>query len=338
MTFSSSIFYDSNVTPVYPGDLIDDYRVDSLIARGGMASVFRATDVRDGSSVVIKIPHPEAECDPVFYCRFQREEQIGKLMDHPGVVREISKGKKSRVYMVLEWVEGELLRNILSREGRLTAERAVRIAVEICGALEHVHGNGVVHRDLKPENVMVARLDRIKLIDFGIAAKQGARRLTFGKFSRLTGTADYISPEQLKGKRGDARTDIYALGVMLYEMLTGKAPFEGENLFAVMNGRLLGDPPSPRETDPTISLELEQILARAMARDPEDRYQHAHDLAWDLEHQALLATTEAREASKRRDRVSIWRAIRSRKILVYAALAMIPMLLFGLMLVVARHS
>ncbi len=338
MTFSSAIFYDPNVTPVFPGDLIDDYRVDSLIARGGMASVFRATDVRDGSCVAIKIPHPEAECDPVFYSRFQREEQIGKLMDHPGVVKEIGDGKKSRVYLVLEWVEGELLRNILSREGRLAAERAVRIAVEICGALEHVHSNGVVHRDLKPENVMLDSRDRIKLIDFGIAAKQGARRLTFGKFSRLAGTADYIAPEQLKGKRGDARTDVYALGVMLFEMLTGKAPFEGENLFAIMNGRLLHDAPSPRETDSTISLELEKIVARAMARNPEDRYQSARDLAWDLEHQDLPGATKARQASKRREGFRLWRACLSKQVLFYVGLAMIPMLLFGLMLVVARNS
>jgi eukaryotic-like serine/threonine-protein kinase len=327
------------VTPVSAGDQIDHYRVDSLLALGGMSSVFRATDVRSGRGVVIKVPHPEAECDPVFFDRFQREEQIGRIMDHPGVVKEISVGTKSRVYMVLEWVEGRLLREILAREGRLPIDRAGSIAVDICEALEHVHSHGVVHRDLKPENIMVDSRDRIKLIDFGIASKQGARRLTFGKFSRLTGTADYIAPEQIKGKRGDARTDIYALGVILYEMVSGRVPFEGENVFAAMNGRLVQDAPSPREANPEISLQLDEIIRRAMARDPQDRYMSARDLAWDLKHQESVKVGEIQKASpKRRNGFRAWRSLLSRQTLLYAAAAIIPMLIFGLMLFVARSA
>lgn len=325
------------MTPVFAGDQIDHYRVDSLLARGGMASVFRAIDVRSGRGVVIKIPHPEVECDPVFFDRFQREEQIGRIMDHPGIVKEISDGKKSRVYMVLEWVEGRLLREILAREGRLSIDRAVRIVVDICDALEHVHSHGVVHRDLKPENVMVDSRDRIKLIDFGIASKQGARRLTFGKFSRLTGTADYIAPEQIKGKRGNAGADIYALGVMLYEMVTGRVPFEGDNVFAVMNRRLQEDAPSPRQANPEISLSLDEIIRRAMARDPRDRYASARDLAWDLQHQESAKAAEA-ASPKRHNRFRSWRPLISKQTLLYAAAAMIPMLIFGLMLFVARSA
>ena len=133
------------------GDTLDDYRIDRLIASGGMASVFRAMDLRTGLTVAIKVPHPEAEGDVVFYDRFQREEQIGRMMDCPGVIKEISSGNKSRAYLVLEWIDGQLLREVLSREGRLSVDRAVRIAVNICKALEHVHSQGVVHRDLKPE-------------------------------------------------------------------------------------------------------------------------------------------------------------------------------------------
>jgi eukaryotic-like serine/threonine-protein kinase len=327
------------VTPVSAGDQIDHYHVDSLLARGGMASVFRATDVRSGRGVVIKIPHPEAECDPVFFDRFRREEQIGRVMDHPGVVKEISDGTKSRVYMVLEWVEGRLLREILAREGRLPIDRAVNIAIDVCGALEHVHNHGVVHRDLKPENIMVDGRDRIKLIDFGIASKQGARRLTFGKFSRLTGTADYIAPEQIKGKRGDARTDIYALGVMLYEMVTGRVPFEGDNVFAVMNGRLHDDAPPARKANPEISLQLEQIIRRAMARDPRNRYTSARELAWELQHQESVAVGEIQEPESPGRRIRFRRSILlSRQTLLYAAAAIIPMLIFGLMLFVARSA
>ncbi|MBV8729870.1 MAG: serine/threonine protein kinase [Acidobacteriia bacterium] len=328
------------MTPAIPGDQIDDYRLDSLIARGGMASVYRATDLRNGATVAIKIPHPEAECDPVSYERFQREEQLGRLMDHPGIVREISEGKKSRVYMALEWVEGRLLREVMSKEGPLPPQRAVRIAVEICEALEHIHSHGVVHRDLKPENIIVDSRDRIKLIDFGIASRRGARRLTFGKFARLTGTADYIAPEQIKGKRGDARTDIYAMGVLLFEMLTGTLPFEGENLLAVMNLRTHQDAPPVREANAAISPELEAIVGRALAREPEDRYRSARDLAWDLEHpdqvQSIEPALPAPRWSARLRVAHTWRTLVSRQALLYAALAMIPMLLFGLMLFVAR--
>ena len=136
------------------------------------------------------------------------------------------------------------------REGKLPPERAVKIALGIAEALEYIHTHGVVHRDLKPENIMLDAEDHIKLIDFGIAANVGSRRLTFAKFSQTMGTPDYISPEQVKGKRGDARSDIYALGVMLYEMLTGKVPFSGANAFIIMNDRLLNNPMPPREIDP----------------------------------------------------------------------------------------
>ena len=152
--------------------------------------------------------------------------------------------------MVMEWVDGQLLRQILSEQKKLPPERAVRITLGICDALDYIHSHGVVHRDLKPENIMVDADDNIKLIDFGIAGNEGARRLTFAKLSQAMGTPDYISPEQVKGKRGDARSDIYALGVMLYEMLTGKAPFQGPNPFAIMNDRLLNNPIPPREIDP----------------------------------------------------------------------------------------
>jgi eukaryotic-like serine/threonine-protein kinase len=317
------------VTPLNPGDSLDKYKIDSLVARGGMASVFRATDLQSGSTVAIKVPHPEAECDPVFYERFQREEQIGRTLDHPALIKEISEGEKSRVYMVLEWANGQLLRELLAREGRLPIDRAVKIACRLCEALEYIHSQGVVHRDLKPENVFLDGQDNPKLFDFGIAAVRRARRLTFGKFSSLTGTADYIAPEQIKGERGNARTDIYALGVVLYEMLTGKMPFEGENALAVMNRRLHQDAPPPSELNPAISEGLEAIIYQAMARDPRDRYASAAELAWDLQHprnSTAVKPTRPRSESS------------SKKILVYACLATIPMGLFVLMLLVAGQA
>ena len=212
-----------------------------------MATIFRARDMRTGQQVAIKVPYLEAESDPVFFERFRREEEIGQTLEHPGIVK-VLRTEKSSVYIVMEWAEGKLLRELLREQTKFPAERAMRITLRICDALDYIHSHGIVHRDLKPENIMVDAEDNIKLLDFGIAAKAAARRLTFGKLSPTMGTPDYISPEQVKGKRGDCRSDVYALGVMLYEMLTGKVPFEGDNPLVVMNARLQHDPAiAPRD-------------------------------------------------------------------------------------------
>jgi len=322
------------MTPLHPGDQLDHYRIEGVAARSGMASIFRATDVRTGRPVAIKVPHPEMESDPVFFERFHREEEIGKAMDHPGVMKVIAEDGRSQVYMVMEWVEGRLLRQVLNEQRKLPPERAVRIALRILDTLEYLHSHGIVHRDLKPENVMVDAEDRIKLIDFGIAAKTGARRLTFAKLSQTLGTPDYISPEQVKGKRGDARSDLYAVGVMLYEMLTGKAPFTGPNAFVIMNDRLLNSPVPPREIDPTISPQLQEIIYRALERDPSKRYASAREFAWDLEHQDQVGAAQRPELRDWKRRRRPW----PRRILFYLALALIPVIIFALLLYVARRG
>ncbi|MGB9486777.1 MAG: serine/threonine-protein kinase [Terriglobia bacterium] len=322
------------MTPLHPGDQLDHYRIESVAARSGMASIFRGTDLRTGRPVAIKVPHPEMESDPAFFDRFRREQEIGKKLDHPGVMKVMVEDGRSRVYMVMEWVEGRLLRQILNEQRQLPSERAVRIALKICEALEYIHSQGVVHRDLKPENVMIDAEGNIKLIDFGIAAHIGARRLTFAKFTQTMGTPDYISPEQVKGKRGDARSDIYAMGVMLYEMLTGKVPFTGPNAFLIMNDRLLNNPIPPREIDPTISPQLQEIIYRALERDPKNRYATAREFAWDLEHQDQVGVADRPELRDWKRRRSPW----PRRILFYVMLALIPVIIFGLLLYVARHS
>jgi len=318
-----------------PGDQLDHYRVDSLVARSGMASIFKGTDLRSGTQVALKIPHPEMESDVVFFDRFQREQDIGVKLNHPSVMKVFADPKRSQIYMVMEWVDGTLLRAILREHRKLSAERATRISIGICSALEYIHKNGVVHRDLKPENIMVGPNDEIKLIDFGIAGQQGARRLTFAKLQNVMGTPDYISPEQVKGKRGDGRSDIYALGVMLYEMLTGEVPFKGPNPFAVMNDRLSNYPVPPRELNPEITPQLQEIIYRAIERDPANRYQRVEEMLADLQHQDQVGVASDRlELHEWKVRKTPWQ----KKVLFYAALALVPIVIFGLLLFVAKHS
>ncbi len=317
-----------------PGDQVDHYQIESVVASGGMASIFRANDVRTGRPVALKVPHPQAEADPVFFERFNREAEIGQKLDHPAVVKVLHHDCRKRLYMATEWADGRLLRQVLGEEGKLPIDRAVRIAMELCVALEYMHSQGVVHRDLKPENIMVDAEDRIKIIDFGIASTAGARRLTFGKLSQVMGSPDYISPEQVKGKRGDARSDLFAMGVILYEMLTGQVPFNGPNVFAIMHDRVVNHPIPPREVNPAISPQLQEIVYRALERDPKNRYASARELAWDLSHQDQVGVEDRVELADWNKR----RSPSTRSLLFYAMLAPIPVAVLGLLLYVAHHA
>jgi serine/threonine-protein kinase len=315
------------------GDMLDHYRLDATVARSGMATLFRATDLETGRQVAIKIPHAEMEADPVLVERFRREQEIGQELDHPGVVKTYNSEERSRLYMVLEWVEGRLLRGILNEEPRMPIDRATHLVLQICDALDTMHKHGVVHRDLKPENIMVDSEDRIKLIDFGIAMKEDARRLTFVDMSATLGTPDYISPEQVKGQRGDQRSDIYSLGVMFYEMLTGEPPFVGSNPLAVMNERVLHDAEPVRERRREVSPELEEILNRALERDPRRRYQTASEMAWELEHQEQVGV----ETGGRAPKLSGMKMPGARRLMLYAGLALVPIVIFVVMMVLARR-
>jgi serine/threonine protein kinase len=315
------------------GEKLDHYLIQDVVAQTGMSTLFRATDELTGECVALKVPEPQLEADVIYFGRFHRELEIGRRLSHPGVIRVLPDNHHSRLYMVMEWVDGRPLRKILHEQGKLPQDRAIRIAIGILQALEYIHGQGVVHRDLKPENIMVCADDTIKLIDFGIASQSGARRLTFGKLSTIIGTATYISPEQAKGKRGEARSDVYAAGVILYEMLTGQEPFTGDNPLAVMNDRLFNDPIPPREANPDISLELQEVIYRALERDPRYRYPHARAFISDLEHLDKVGVADRPELTNWKNR----RSNRSPNFLILLiALAAIPVILV-LLLYAARR-
>jgi serine/threonine-protein kinase len=314
------------------GSQIDYYRIEEPVARSGMASIYRATDKRDNRQVALKIPHPDMESDAILFDRFQREAGIGEKLDHPKVMRVFGGEERTRIYMVMEWCEGCLLREILD-EGPLSQERALRIAGEVLDGLDYIHANGVVHRDLKPENIMVDPDDNIKLIDFGIAGDAAAKRLTYANFTAAIGTPNYISPEQVKGRRGDGRSDIYSMGVILYEMLSGKLPFTGPNPMAAMNDRLLNYPLPPTVANPAISPQLQEVIYRALERDPKNRYAKASEFAWDLAHLDQVGIedrVELRDWQKRKSQ-------NLRKFLYYGGLAMIPVVLLLLMFLLAHR-
>ncbi|HEY7088222.1 MAG TPA: protein kinase [Tepidisphaeraceae bacterium] len=265
------------------GDVLDGrFQLTDVIARSGMATIFKAKDQKDDRAVAIKIPLMQYESDPSFYTRFEREEEIGSKLKHPYILRVEPVPDKSRPYLVMELLEGQTLGNFMRAIRPLPIADALKIASRISEALIYLHDHDVIHRDLKPENVMILNDGSIRLMDFGIARTSSGRRLTFGGFQPAMGTPDYMAPEQVRGKRGDARTDIYSLGAILYEMITGQSAFSGDNPLMVMNARLSGDPAAPRTINPQISPQVEEVVLKAMARQPSDRYSSAAELKNDL--------------------------------------------------------
>ena len=275
------------------GSLLDErFEITDVIAKSGMASLFKANDRQTGQSVALKVPYLQIESDPAGFDRFRREEEIGLQLNHPYILKVLPVEKKSRPYLVMEYLEGQTLGELLKSVRPLPEPDAVKIASRICEALAYMHGHGVVHRDLKPQNIMMCNDGSIRIMDFGIAKALASRRLTFVGFTPAMGTPDYMAPEQVRGSRGDARTDIYSLGAILYEMATGEPPFGGDSAYVIMNARVTGDPAAPRKVNPKLTPVLEEIILHAMERDPKRRYQTAVEMKKELDDYECVQMTD----------------------------------------------
>ena len=264
------------------------YSLGAVIGHGGMAEVHRGRDVRLGRDVAIKILRSDLARDPAFQGRFRREAQSAASLNHPAIVAVYDTGE-DRVdgtvspYIVMEYVEGRTLRDVLATEGRLLPQRALEITAQICSALEQAHHAGIVHRDIKPANVMLTPSGEVKVMDFGIARAVTGASATMTQTAAVIGTAHYLSPEQARGEHVDARSDIYSTGCLLYELLTGAPPFTGDTPVAVAYQHVREDPIPPSSVEPDVSPAIDAIVFKAMAKNPANRYQTAAEMRADLE-------------------------------------------------------
>jgi serine/threonine-protein kinase len=315
------------------GDIVDGrFAILELIGQGGMASVFKAMDVDTGRAVALKFPFLAFESDPVFYSRFEREIELGQTMDHPGVIRMLAVDRQSRPYAAMEFLEGETLWDRLQRTRPLPFDEALGLARLTCDALEYLRQHGVVHRDLKPTNIMLCHDGSVRVMDFGLASSGAGRRMTLMGAAGI-GTLDYMAPEQLKGRPGDHRMDVFSLGAILYEMTTGRVPYDDQpDPYSMMKARLVGDPVAPRTYNPALPPQVEEIVLHALARDPADRYQTAGELKRDLMAPCdVLVTGRANRLQPPNVRSRYWKLAG-----VIAIGVLAPIMLFLLLLAVLK--
>lgn len=272
------------------GERIDHYEIVQPLGEGGFAATYLARDTKDGRQVVLKWPDESLLGDPTVFEHFRREMAITRRLHHPNIQCAVDEAEnRSAPYLILEYVDGTPLHRLLRERGRLPVDEAVRIAQQVTRGLVYMHAAHVYHRDLKPENIIVTADGTAKIIDFGIALMEGSRRMTWRWLTNASGTPAYMAPEQIQGKRGDTRTDIYALGIMLYEMLKGSAPYgrPGDDALQVMQEHLRGRADA---LPPNVPPGLAGIVAKCMRRNPDERYQTAEELLADLDrYQELTA-------------------------------------------------
>ena len=259
------------------------YRIERELGRGGMAKVFLGTDTVLGRTVAVKVLAPQYADDDSFVQRFRREAQAAASITHPNIVSVFDTGSDDGVhFIVMEYVEGRTLAEILAGGGRILPDRAIDIAIDVDRALEAAHARGVIHRDIKPGNIMLDPRGDVKVTDFGIA-RVTTTADTVAQTAAIMGTAAYLSPEQAQGLPNDGRSDIYSLGCVLYEMVTGRPPFLGDSPVAVASKQVLEQPVPPSRLNPDITADLDAVILRTLAKNPANRYQSADEMRADLE-------------------------------------------------------
>ena len=261
--------------------LADRYRLTEQIGMGGMAIVYRAVDLRTGHNVAVKVLRPEFNEDSEFISRFQREAEAASKMTHHNIVNLLDVGMDGENrYLVMEYVQGKTLKEVIQERGKLSAPLACQISIRILSALEHAHRNGIIHRDIKPQNILVHADGHIKVADFGIARIANSSTLTKG--DNVMGSVHYFSPEQARGEGANATSDIYSTGIVLYEMLTGRVPYDGDNPVAVAMQHLHATPIPIQTLAPDVPPAVVHVCMKAMEKNPAMRYQSARDMASDL--------------------------------------------------------
>jgi eukaryotic-like serine/threonine-protein kinase len=267
------------------GDQFDRYQIQAHMAQGGMSDIYRAFDLMKRREVVIKIPDQSMLGDPAQFERFQRELEVMNTLNHPAVLKGLGSGKYNRIpYLVTQFVEGQSLRKLIEAWAPLPPEQAVALIRKIADGMAYCHKNNVIHRDLKPENILITTDNQPVIMDFGLALTKSAHRVTYSNLSATMGTPDYMAPEQIEGQRGDQRTDVYALGTILYEMLAGKTPFTGESNMAIMAQHLRGTAQRLDRINPSVSPQLAAIVATSLALNPNERYANMDDFIDALDH------------------------------------------------------
>ena len=270
-----------------PQHLSDRYEVGEILGFGGMSEVHLARDLRLHRDVAIKVLRADLARDPSFYLRFRREAQNAAALNHPAIVAVYDTGEAETPtgplpYIVMEYVDGVTLRDIVHGEGPMPSQRAIEVIADACQALNFSHQHGIIHRDVKPANIMISKNGAVKVMDFGIARALADAGNPVTQTAAVIGTAQYLSPEQARGIKVDARSDVYSLGCVLYEILTGEPPFVGDSPVAVAYQHVREDPVPPSERHGGISPELDAVVLKALAKNPENRYQTAAEMRADL--------------------------------------------------------
>ncbi|MDT5339692.1 MAG: eukaryotic-like serine/threonine-protein kinase [Mycobacterium sp.] len=283
-----------------PQHLSDRYELGEILGFGGMSEVHMARDVRLHRDVAVKVLRADLARDPSFYLRFRREAQNAAALNHPAIVAVYDTGEAETAngplpYIVMEYVDGVTLRDIVHNEGPMEPRRALEVIADACQALNFSHQHGTIHRDVKPANIMISKGGAVKVMDFGIAKALADAGNPVTQTAAVIGTAQYLSPEQARGETVDARSDVYSLGCVLYELLTGEPPFVGDSPVAVAYQHVREDPVPPSERNPELSPELDAVVLKALAKNPDNRYQTAADMRTDL---IRVHSGEAPEAPK----------------------------------------